>query len=168
MAVQCANPTYTEDVIRVDYKSICGWFPFTAASVVLMVSLIHIEVLAQDDSETCPCFSYDEVEALFLSGEQLTAAGGSFDCHARDYSVECSAEVLIMDQNFATIARASINWADFDPSSCDLVDSRADPAIERKVRWPHPAPKATARDCFNIISSVIEKSDTSGHCTTYP
>lgn len=155
-------------MVQVKHKSLCRLLPFTAVSAAVLASLICMKAYAQEENEPCPCFSYEEVEAIFLDGEHLTEAEGSVSCHARDYSVECTAEVVITDQNFATIAKASVSWADFDPSRCDYMDTTADPAIDRRVRWPHPAPEATARDCFKIISSVIEKSDTSGNCNTYP
>jgi len=103
-----------------------------------------------------------------LSGEKLATEDGISDCSATDYGVECNAEVIVWDQNYVTIAQASINWYDFDPSRCDYSDSMGNPGVERNVTWSHPAPEATARACFNIISNVIAKSDTSGKCNTYP
>ena len=141
-------------------------FP-TVLAVVLM-GLVNMETRAQDDSEICPCFSFEEVEAIFLSGDQQTAEGGSSDCSAEDYSVECKAEVVIWNQNFDVIAQAHVAWSDFDSSLCGYLDTEANPGVERNVNWPHPAPEAMARACFNIISRVIAKSDTSGKCITYP
>jgi hypothetical protein len=141
---------------------------FLVFPVVLATVLISRESAAQDDDETCPCFSYEEVESIFLSGEQQAAQGGMIDCTAEDYSVEINAQVIVSDQDYATIAQATVKWYDFDPSRCDYSDTTGNPGVERNVRWPHPAPEATARACFDIISSVIAKSDTSANCKTYP
>jgi hypothetical protein len=139
-----------------------------AVFTVVLISLISMETHAQDENETCPCFSYEEVESIFLRGEQLTVEQGQSSCNAEDYSVECKAEVVILDQNYEIIAQARVIWFDFDPSRCDYIDTADNPGVERNVKWPHPAPEVTARSCFNIISSVIAKSDTSGKCNTYP
>ena len=149
-------------------KSRCKLLVFPAVSVIVLMSLISMETPAQVENETCPCFSYEEVESIFLLGEQLTTEESESTCRAEDYSVECNAEVIIWDQNFAIIAKASVAWFDFDPSRCDYIDTAGNPGVERNVRWPHPAPETIARACFNIISSVIAKSDTSGTCNTYP
>ena len=153
---------------RFEQTSLRSLLLLVTVSGFVLTSLNSKEAHAQDEYEPCPCFSYEEVAAIFLDGERLPAGEGKVNCHARDYSVECAAEVAITDQNYATIAKASVSWADFDPSRCEFIDTTADPVVDRKVRWPHPAPKATARDCFNIISSVIAESDTSGICNTYP
>jgi len=113
---------------------------------VVLISLTSMETNAQDANVSCPCFSYEEVESIFQSGEQLT----------------------VWDQNYEIIAQARVDWFDFDPSRCDYIDTVGNPGVERNVKWPHPAPEATAKSCFNIISSVIAKSDTSGRCNTYP
>jgi len=139
-----------------------------AVFAVVLMSLVSIEAHAQDENNSCPCFSYEEVESIFLRGEQLTAEEGVSACHTEDYSVECNAEVVVWDQDYAIIAQASVEWFDFDPSHCDYIDTVGNPGVERNVSWPHPAPEAVARACFNIISSVIAKSDTSGKCDTYP
>lgn len=138
---------------------------FLAMSVIV---LTNMESQAQSEDETCPCFSMEEVESIFLIGADLPDEERNSSCGAEDYKVECSAEVLVMDQDYEVIAQASINWSDFDPSGCKYTDTRVEPPIDREVRWPHPAPEATARACFNIISSVIAKSDTGGDCRTYP
>ena len=101
-------------------------------------------------------------------GEQLTAEEGESTCSAQDYSVEFNAEVVNLDQDYETIAQARIQWYDFDPSRCNYIDTIGNPGVERNITAPHPAPEATARACFDIISSVIEKSDTTGKCRTYP
>jgi hypothetical protein len=139
-----------------------------AMFAVVLISLTSLETNAQDANVSCPCFSYEEVESIFQSGEQLTAEEGMSECIAEDYSVECKAEVVVWDQNYEIIAQARVNWYDFDPSRCDYIDTAGNPGVERNVNWPHPAPEATARACFDIISSVIAKSDTSGRCNTYP
>ncbi len=136
--------------------------------VVLATALLSLKTQAQDEIVTCPCFGFEEVEAIFLRGNQLTAEEGVSDCSSEDYSVECKAEVVVWDQNYDVIARASVSWSDFDPSQCSYIDSQGNPGVERNVNWPHPAPEATARACFKIITSVIEKSDTLGMCNTYP
>jgi len=139
-----------------------------AMFAVVLISLTSMETNAQDANVSCPCFSYEEVESIFQSGEQLTAEEGMSECIAEDYSVECKAEVVVWDQNYEIIAQARVDWFDFDPSRCDYIDTVGNPGVERNVKWPHPAPEATAKSCFNIISSVIAKSDTSGKCNTYP
>ena len=141
---------------------------FPALSAVVLMSLVSMEINAQDENETCPCFSYEEVESLFLKGAGLTEDGGMTDCSAQDYSVELNAEVVIWDKEYTLIAKARVDWFDFDPGGCEFIDTSSDPAIERNVRWPHPAPETTARACYKIISSVIKKSDSSGNCSTYP
>lgn len=123
---------------------------------------------AQEGNATCPCFSYEEVEGVFLSGDQLLASGGGGSCSVNDYSVEFTGEVVVIDQEFHTLARASVKWADFDPGQCSYQNATADPVVERSENWPHPAPEATARACLDIISRVIEKLDTSGRCRKYP
>ncbi len=123
---------------------------------------------SQSVTETCPCFSYEEVESIFLGGMDLSEEERISDCSAEDYKVECSAEVIIWDQNYELIAKARVDWFDFDPGGCEYINTTFDPGVERNVRWPHPAPEATARACFNIISSVIAKSDRSGKCSTFP
>ena len=130
--------------------------------------LISLETQAQDEDKTCPCFSYEEAESIFLAGEQLATEGGVVSCSAEDYDVEMSAEVVVWDQDYTTIAQASVKWYDFDPSRCEYIDSIGNAGVERNVRWPHPAPEVTARACFDIITSVIAKSDTAGNCITYP
>ncbi len=139
-----------------------------AVFAVVLMCLISIAANAQDEDATCPCFNYEEVESIFQRGEQLAADEGVGGCNAEDYSVECRAEVVIWDQNYNIIAQASVVWLDFDPGRCDYIDTTGNPGVERTVRWPHPAPEAVARSCFDIISSVIAKSDTSGKCNTYP
>ena len=129
-----------------------------ATLTIVLMSLASMRINAQDVSATCPCFSYEEVESIFQQGEQLTAEQGRIECTAED----------VWDENYEVIAQASVSWYDFDPSRCEYVDNSVDPGIERNVRWPHPAPEDTARACFDIISSVIAKSDSSGKCNTYP
>ena len=153
---------------RTERKSLSRLLTIPALSAMVLMSLISRESLTQDENETCPCFSYEEVESIFLSGKKLAEAGGSSSCSAEDYNVEISAEVIVWDQDFATIAQVSVKWYDFDPSRCEYSDSTGNPGVERNVTWPHPAPEATARACFNIISSVIAKSDTAGICITHP
>jgi len=155
-------------MVQADRQSLRTPFVFAATLTVVLMSLISMRINAQDVSATCPCFSYEEVESIFQQGEQLTAEQGMSECTAEDYSVECKAEVSVWDENYEVIAQASVSWYDFDPSRCEYVDNSVDPGIERNVRWPHPAPEDTARACFDIISSVIAKSDSSGKCNTYP
>jgi len=140
----------------------------SAVFAVLLASLMGTEAPAQDENEACPCFSYEEVESIFLSAAQFTAQEGTSSCNAEDYSVECKAEVVIWDQNFTVIAQASVNWYDFDPSRCDYLDTLGNPGIERNLKWPHPAPEDTARACFDIISRAIANSVEPGKCSTYP
>lgn len=135
---------------------------------VLLVGSIALDTHAQDGNESCPCFSYEEVESIFLKEGQLIAEAGESYCTVEDYSVEIKAEVTVRDQNYDVIAQALVAWFDYDPSSCSYIDTTVDPPIERKVRWPNPAPEAAARACFDILSSAVEKSDTAGRCNRYP
>ena len=148
-----------------EYKPLRWLLVFPA---VLAIGLISMETHAQDEDKTCPCFSYEEAESVFLAGEQVAAAGGVVACSAEDYDVEISAEVIVWDQDYATVAQIMIKWFDFDASFCDYIDTIGNAGAERKVEWPHPAPKVASRACFDIIISVIAKSDTSGNCSTYP
>ncbi|NOR19443.1 MAG: hypothetical protein GQ538_05080 [Xanthomonadales bacterium] len=132
------------------------------------IALINLESRAQSEDEICPCFSFEEVESIFLIEADLPVDERNTNCGTEDYKVELSAEVVVMDQNYDVIAQASVKWLDFDTSGCEYTDTRAEPQVEREVWWPHPAPEATARACFNIIASVIAKSDTAGYCSTYP
>jgi len=135
---------------------------------ILAISLISLESRAQSEDVICPCFSMEEIESIFLIEADLPDEERNSSCNAEDYKVECSAEVIVMDQDYEVIAQARVDWVDFDPGGCEYTDTRAEPPVEREVRWPHPAPEATARACFNIISSVIAKSDSAGNCNTYP
>jgi len=141
---------------------------FPAVSAAVLLNLIGVAAFAQDDSETCPCFDVEDVESIFLHGKQLSEEEGTSDCNAEDYSVELNAEIVVWDQDYAIIAQARVEWFDIDPGGCEYIDATSDPAVERSISWPSPAPEAIARACFNIISSVIAKSDTSGDCNTYP
>ena len=141
---------------------------FPAVSAVVLMNLASMETYAQEETETCPCFSYAEVESIFPGGAQRTADEGEIKCSTEDYSVEFKAEVMVWNQNYDLLAQAHVEWFDYDPGRCDYVDTKGNPGVEHHVSWPHPAPEATARACFNIISSVIMKSDTSGKCSTYP
>ena len=143
---------------------LCG----TAVFAMVLMSLFSGATQAQEEAATCPCFSYEEVEAMFLNGLQQAEEGGMTACQTEDYSVECNAEIVVWDATFEILAKASINWFDFDPSRCEYVDTINNPGVERSENWPHPAPEALARACLNIIASVIAKSDTLGTCTTYP
>ena len=156
---------YTQSMTQAECNSL---FKLLTVFAVVLMCLISMEANAQDEDASCPCFNYEEVESIYQRGEQLTAEEGSGGCNAEDYSVECKAEVTVWDQDYAVIAQASVVWFDFDPSRCNYIDTTGNPGVERNVSWPHPAPEATARACFDIISSVIAKSDTSGKCITYP
>jgi hypothetical protein len=139
-----------------------------AVFALVLMSFISMETHAQDENELCPCFNYEEVEAIFLKVMQMTDEEGMSSCQIEDYSVECNAEVVILDQNYTTIAQARVDWFDFDPSRCEYIDTVGNPGVERNISWPHPAPEEAARACYKIISSVIAKLDTSGKCETYP
>lgn len=141
---------------------------FSAVSALALLSLVSMPSFAQDSAATCPCFSYEEVEAIFLQAEQLREEEGTSDCSVEDYSVECNAEVIVWDQDYNIVAQARVDWFDYDPSGCEYTNTSNDPDVERSVSWPHPAPEATARACLMIISRVIKKFDTSGKCNTYP
>lgn len=139
-----------------------------AVFAVVLMSFISMETPAQDENEACPCFSYEEVESIFLRGAQLPEEEGVSACHTEDFSVECNAEVIIWDQDYALVAQARVDWFDFDPSRCEYIDIAGNPGVERNVNWPHPAPEATARACYNIIARVIAKLDSSSRCEIYP
>jgi hypothetical protein len=149
-------------------KSPRGLVMFSALSVMILISLWNAKSPAQSENETCPCFGYEQVEAIFLSGEGLSAEERIRDCRAEDYKVEFTAEAVVWDQNYDLLAQATVNWYDFDPGGCEYINNMSGLAVESSIRWPHPAPEGTARACFDIISSVIAKKDTDGNCTTYP
>jgi hypothetical protein len=134
----------------------------------LLAGSITVDAHAQEGSEPCPCFSYEEAESIFLKEGQLAAEGGETYCTVEDYSVEIKAEVTVRDQNYDVIAQARVAWFDYDPSSCTYIDTTVEPVVERSHRWPNPAPEAAARACFDIISRAVEKSDTTGRCNRYP
>lgn len=137
-------------------------------AAVLLVGSIAMDAHAQDGNESCPCFSYEEVESIFVNEGQLIAEAGESYCTIEDYSVEIKAEMSVRDQNYDLIAQARVAWFDYDPSSCTYIDTTVDPPTERKVRWPNPAPEAAARACFDILSSAVEKLDAAGRCNRYP
>jgi hypothetical protein len=136
--------------------------------LVLLVGLAIPYVSAGDEGEPCPCFSLAEVESIFLSQQQVIAEGRNTICAVEDYSVELKGEITVEGDDFNTIAQARVTWFDYDPGGCTYVDTVGNPGAERNVRWPHPAPEATARACFDIISSVVAKSDTAGSCSRFP
>lgn len=159
---------YTEDVVRVECMPATRLPLYLTLSAALLATFMSLVAKAQDENAACPCFSYEEVEGVFLSGDKLLASGGGGNCQASDYSVEFRGEVVVIDEDYKMIARASVNWADFDPGHCDYRDTRVEPEVERSVTWPHPAPEALARACLDIISTAIENLDSSHHCRTYP
>jgi len=132
------------------------------------MNLISLESRAEDENVSCPCFSYGEVESMFIKGVHPNEEIYKSDCSAQDYSVEFNAEVIVWDQDYTVVTQARVEWSDFDPGSCEYIDTTSDPGIEHNSRWPVPAPEAPARACFDIISSVIAKLDASGKCDTYP
>ena len=134
---------------------------------VALASLAGSPVSAQDGG-SCACFDYQEVEALFLNAPRLGDGKGSLSCHAKDYSVELSGEVTVMDENFRTVRQVSIKWNDYDPARCRFLDASVEPKVDRQERWPHPAPEDLARACFKLISDVIAELDTDGMCAIYP
>lgn len=162
------SPAYTHDVVRVRIRTNYNWGSLCVLLGLSLAGLFTTHALAQDESGACPCFDAQEVEALFLNAERLGEGSGSMSCHAKDYSVECSAEVMVMDANYRTVAQATLKWADFDPSRCRYIDKSVDPPVDRNVSWPHPAPEDTARACFDIIARVIAELDPDGKCTIYP
>lgn len=134
----------------------------------MLMGSISQAAWAQDENAPCPCFSYEEVEGAFRTAQKLIASGGSGSCQVSDYGVEFKGEVVVTDESYKTIARASVSWADYDPGRCEYRDAGVEPAVERSVAWPHPAPEALARACLDIISGVIDELDTTGSCRTYP
>ncbi len=149
------------------HKPPCRLLVAQGVLAVILVSIITLESRAQDAEVDCPCFKYEEVESIFLRSLQMTAEEGTTDCGAQDYTVECSAEVVIWDQDYGLVAHARVDWFDFDPGGCEYIDTSSEPEVERNVTWPHPAPEGVARACYDIISSVIAKSDSVGKCSTY-
>jgi hypothetical protein len=158
-------PAYNQGMVLAKHKSYHRLIFFLAISVIVLTTM---ESQAQSEDETCPCFSMEEVESIFLIQADLPEEERNTNCGAEDFKVELSAEVVVMNQDYDVTALARVKWLDFDPGGCEFTDTRADPHVEREVRWPHPAPEVTARACFNIISSVFAKSDTAGYCSTYP
>jgi len=134
----------------------------------LLVGLANLNVSAGDEGEPCPCFSLAEVEAIFLSQQQAIAEGRNSLCAVEDYGVELKGEITVEGEDYSTIAQARVTWFDYDPGGCAYIDTVGNPGVERKERWPLPAPEATARACFDIISGVVAKSDTTGSCSKYP
>jgi len=139
-----------------------------AMSAVALMSMLYMQAVAQPESETCPCFSNEEVESIFLIEAAIPEEERNSECSAEDFKVELAAEVSILDQDYEVIAKASVKWLDFDPGGCEYINTTVDPHVEREVRWPHPAPESTARACLSIISSAIAKSDTTSYCNIYP
>ena len=131
MAVHYLDQSYTKSMVRAERNSQCRLFLFPAVAVMILMSLLSVETHAQEENETCPCFSYEEVESMFLSGAQLTAEEGESNCQAQDFSVECNAEVIVWDQNFTKIAQARVEWFDYDPGSCDYIDTTGNPGVLR-------------------------------------
>ena len=148
-------------------KSPLKLWMFSTVLAVLLMNLISLEARAQDENASCPCFNYEEIESIFVKGVHPTEEVYRSDCSAQDYTVEFIAEVTVWDQDYTTVAQARVEWSDYDPGGCEYIDTLSDSGVERNIRWPDPAPEAPARACFNIISSVIAKSDTSGKCNTY-
>ena len=146
-------------------KAQCGrlWLP-----AVLLAGLANPNVSAGDEGEPCPCFSLAEVEAIFLSQQQVIAEGRNIYCAVEDYGVELKGEITVRGDDYNTIAEARVTWFDYDPGTCAYIDTVGNPGVERKERWPHPAPEATARACFDILSGVIAQSDSAGSCSRYP
>jgi hypothetical protein len=159
------NPSYNQGMVLAKCKSHHRLIIFLAISA---LALIMPESRAQSEEETCPCFSMAEVESIFQIEADLPDEERNSNCDAEDYKVEIAAEVVVMNQDYEVTALARVKWLDFDPGSCEYTDTRVDPHVARQVRWPHPAPEATARACFNIITSAIAKSDKAGNCSTYP
>jgi hypothetical protein len=155
-------------MVEVGRKLLRGLLPFPAVSAVVLTGWISAGLQAQEVKDTCPCFSYEETESIFSKGTNLKEDEGTISCSAQDYKVELSAVINLMDRNFDTVSQARVNWYDYDPGGCEYLDASSDPVVRRNVKWPHPAPEAVARACYNIISSVIAKLDTAHKCTTYP
>ena len=152
-------------MFRARCLSHCPWLWIAAIS---LLGLANLNVNAADEGEPCPCFSHAEVEAIFLSQQQQIAEGRDIYCAVEDYGVELKGEITVRGDDYNTIAQARVAWFDYDPGSCAYIDTVGNPGVERKERWPHPAPEATARACFDILSGVIAQSDTAGSCSRYP
>ncbi len=78
------------------------WILSTLSAVVLM-NLISTDTRAQDGNAACPCFTYEEVESIFMKGVHPTEEVHKSDCSAQDYSVEINAEVVVWDQGYTIV-----------------------------------------------------------------
>jgi hypothetical protein len=67
-----------------DARNLPGMSPveLVASYALVLLSPIDMETHAQQESKPCPCLSYEEVESIFLSGEQLTEEQGTSSCSA--------------------------------------------------------------------------------------
>lgn len=139
-----------------------------ALTAAFLLNLAITAAHAQDEAAECPCFNAEEVAAVFQTGEKVITEAGMFECGAEDYSVEFSAEVVAWDQDFEVVAQAKVKWLDIDPSECVYIDAAAEPAIERDVSTPAPAPEAASRACLDIIKSAIAEFDAYGDCFVLP
>jgi hypothetical protein len=137
------------------------------ASAIVLVFLINSELFAQTEAETCPCFNLQEVEAIFAINAAIPEDQQNYVCMAEDYKVEFTAEIKVLSSDWDSIALAHVKWFDFDPGSCEYIDTTIDPPVNRKVKWPHPAPESVARACLAVISEAIEKAGTVAVCNTY-
>ena len=161
---------YTEGVkaSQPRIRSLLLTAPMLLAAIVAICASTPAWAQDENSSGPCPCFSYEEVEGVFRSAEQLLASGGGGSCQASDYGVEFQGDVVVTDANYSTIARAGISWSDYDPGRCDYRDTSVEPQIERNYSWPYPAPEGPPRACLDIISTVISKLDSKGRCHVYP
>ena len=141
---------------------------FSVTSVFVLMSQISTELLAQSANETCPCFSSEEVEAIFVIDAGIVEEERNSECIDEDFKVEIAAEITVLNMDWEPIAKAQVDWADYDPGGCVYINTTTDPQIERNERWPHPAPEATARACLDIIGAAIVKLDAAGNCNIYP
>jgi hypothetical protein len=149
-------------------KSPRGLVMFSVVSAIVLINLLSTELLAQSENETCPCFSSEEVEAVFVINAGIAEEDRNSECIAEDFKVEIAAEVTALNMDWEPIAKAQVKWADFDPGGCLYINTKTNPPIERKEKWPHPAPEAIARACFDSIVTAISTSDTGSNCDVYP
>ena len=59
---------------------------YSIMSIVVLMSPIRMETQAEDEDQSCPCFSHEEVESMFLRAQQLAAEGGEVTGRSEDYA----------------------------------------------------------------------------------
>jgi hypothetical protein len=116
------NPSHNQGMALAKRKSHHRLIVFFAMSA---IALIMLESHAQSEEEICPCFSMEELESIFLIEVDLPDEERNSHCSTEDFKVECSAEVVVMDQDYEVIAQAGVDWLDFDPGGGKYGESVA-------------------------------------------